>query len=99
MILGGSARLAWFDVLDIKIPIIQAETPSCTWVDVPVSYFLSHSYTFSHGYIDSAPAQGHYPPSIWGSVPEFKRAITSGQCPEPSRVKEPEPPQARQADA
>ena len=84
--LGGSARLAWFDVLDIKIAGIQAKTTDGNWVDVPSSYFLSNSYTVSHGEIDLTATQGHYPPTIWGSVYDYKRAKTSGQCPPPSPV-------------
>jgi hypothetical protein len=88
--LGDAARLAWFDVLDIKIGSIQAEMPDGNWADVPASYFLSNSYSVSHGEIDYVATQGHYPPTIWGSVYDYKRAKTSGQCPQPSPVTEPE---------
>ena len=62
--LGGSARLAWFDVLDVKISSIQAEDLSGKWVEVPVSFFLSHSYAMSHGYYNNVSESGHYAPTI-----------------------------------
>ena len=82
--LGGSARLAWFDVLDIKIGSIQAEDPSGKWIDVPVSFFLSHSYMMSHGYYVLANEAGHYPPSLWGSVSDYERQRRSGKCDAPN---------------
>ena len=95
-LLGGSARLAWWDVVDIKIPMIQAQVEGGDWVDVPVSYFLSHSYAASHGYFDMARTQGHYEPTIWGSVPSsYQRAKTSGTCPEPPHLDTVESEQAQ----
>ena len=97
-LLGRSARLAWFDVVDIKIPSIQAEAPDHNWVDVPPAFFLSHSYAVSHGYIDDAIAEGHYAPSIWGSVYDYQRARTSGQCvAPPPLIASPESPDAQKA--
>jgi hypothetical protein len=96
--LGASARLAWWDVLDIKIPVVQARTgPDAPWVDVPVSYFLSHSYAVSHGYFDQAATPGHYPPSIWGSVWEYGRQRMSGRCATPAPPSVPESAEDRAA--
>jgi hypothetical protein len=88
--LGDSARLAWFDVLDIKIPSIQAQAPDGTWVDVPVSFFLTHSYSISHGYLDFAVTPGHYMPSRWGSVDSYVRNAASGKCIPPRMPARPE---------
>ena len=93
--LGSSAKLAWWDVTDIKIPMIQAQAESGAWVDVPVSYFLSHSYAVSHGYVDLAQTQGHYLPTQWGSARRYERAKTSGRCPETSYIDNVESSQAR----
>lgn len=78
------ARLAWYDVTSIKSPLIQLKTPQRDWVNVPVSFFLSHSYSFSHGYFDKSIQSGHYPPSIWGSVQyEHAKHVTNCSTPEP----------------
>jgi hypothetical protein len=84
--LGASARLAWWDVADIKIPIIQAQAENGVWIDVPVSYFLSHSYAISHGYVDLAVTEGHYLPTIWGSAYTYDRPKTSGTCSKPPYI-------------
>jgi hypothetical protein len=93
--LGDSATLAWWDVRDIKMPMIQAQAEDGAWVDVPVSYFLSHSYAISHGYVDLAKTQGHFLPTIWGSAYAYDRVRTSGTCPEPPYIEEPESQSAR----
>ncbi len=93
--LGASATLAWFDLLDIKIPVLQAETADGKWVDVPVSFFMNHSQPMSMGFLDRSRMQGHYPPSIWGSVLDYGRASVDGQCLPPSPVSQPETPEAR----
>ena len=82
---GNSARLAWFDTADIKFTTIQAETPWHTWVDVPASYFLGHSYGASLGYdFDLGLNKGHYRTSALGASSDYVQAKTSGWCPEPS---------------
>jgi hypothetical protein len=81
--LGGSAHLAWFDILDIKTSVVQAQSPEGNWVNVPVSYFLSHSFSISLGNLDRASISGHYRPTIWGSVNSYERLKTSGKCIEP----------------
>ena len=94
--LGASARLGWWDVLDIKVPTIQAQAEDNSWVDVPASYFLSHSYTVSHGWVDLAKTQGHYLPTIWGCAYTYDRLRTSGTCPEPPFIEEVESPRVRE---
>jgi hypothetical protein len=94
--LGGSARLAWWDVADIKIPIIQAQAANGNWVDVPTSFFLTHSTTISHGYEDLAKTQDHYLPTLWNATLDFDRQKTSGTCPEPPHIVFVETQSARQ---
>ena len=62
-----------------------------------MSYFLSHSYAISHGYVDRAVTQGHYLPTIWGSAYIYERQRTSGTCPEPHNIEKVES-QTTQAD-
>lgn len=95
--LADSTRLAWFDVADFKIPMVQVEAPGGhgQWVDVPGSFFMSHSYPISRGYFDMTRAEGHYPPSTWGAVWEYYRVATSGQCKPPRPVSDPETPTER----
>lgn len=96
--LGHSARLAWFDVTEIRIPMIEARAgEDAPWVAVPVSYFLSHSYAISHGYHDRARTPGHYPPSIWGSVKSVDRLRRNGRCLPPATPDRPETTEERAA--
>lgn len=81
--LGGSANLAWFDVLHMKIPIIQAQAPDGRWVNVPFSFFMNLSQTMSMGLPDRVWVNGHYPPTIGGAVSDYNSARLSGQCPAP----------------
>ncbi len=77
-----SARLAWFDVADARQSYFEAVTDSGN-VRVPPSFFLSHSYGVSLGYMDGVPHSGHYGHSNWNSVPHYERQLTSGTCPAP----------------
>jgi hypothetical protein len=94
---GNSARLAWFDTADIKVMTIQAETPDHTWVDVPSSFFLSHSYAMSLGLdLDMGMRNGHYRPSALSAIGDYTRLRTSGSCPPPPFALD-EPPEKREA--
>ncbi len=93
--LGDSAKLAWWDVADFKIPMIQAQIEDGPWVNVPVSFFLSHSYAASHGYFDQAKTEGHYFPTYWGSASDYSRVLSSGTCPTPPPIADPELAQDR----
>ena len=82
--LSHSARLAWFDVVDVQSPLVEVQDPtSKQWIRVPVSYWLSHSYSMSHGYHGQVNNETHYAPTVWGSVHKSDRLRTSGQCIEP----------------
>jgi hypothetical protein len=95
--LGGAARLAWFDILDVKISTIQVQDSQGNWIDVPVSFFLSHSYSMSHGYYIRANEPGHYPFSLWGSVTDYDRQVRSGKCDAPGEFAQPESREERRA--
>lgn len=80
--LGESARLAWFDVVDIQHPQISVKTKTNpVWVEVPLSFFLSHSYALSQGHHGFATAADQYPYTYWGSTSDYNRMKTSGTCP------------------
>ncbi len=82
-----SARLAWFDITDIRAPIIEARTEgSDIWHRVPNSFFMSHSYAMSHGYFGLGEKPGHYVPTVWASTRDYDRNQTSGTCPEPPQT-------------
>ncbi|MFN3230948.1 MAG: hypothetical protein ACE363_02180 [Alphaproteobacteria bacterium] len=95
-VFGHSAWLAWWDVTDVKINTVQVQAPDETWVDVPLSFFVSHSYGVSHGYLDFAATQGHYAPTRWGSAHDYNRQLTSGQCIEPPALNDVEPADKRE---
>lgn len=76
-----SAFLGWFDVADARQIYFEAVTPNET-AKVPASFFLSHSYAVSHGYMDTVPHVGQYPHLRWGSSSRsHERLLTSGACP------------------
>lgn len=79
--IGHPARLGWYDVRDIRSPVIELrEKDSETWQRVPVSFFLSHSYAMSHGYFGLDEQVRHYKPTTWGSVYTYERLLASGTC-------------------
>ena len=81
------AWLGWFDVVDVRQTYFQALTRDGRALRVPTSFFLSHSYSVSHGYMDTVPHEGHYADtSSWGSARSYKRLLTSGTCPNPEPV-------------
>ena len=93
--LGAAATLAWFDIREVKVPVIQAESEDGVWADVPVSFFLNHSQLIVMGLEDRTKAVGHYAPTIRGGVLDYERQKNSGKC-LPPPVLDPETPQARE---
>ncbi len=79
-LLGDSARLAWYEVTDIRSNYFEAEAPDGTRVRVPSSFFLSEAYAVSHGKLDPAPAAGHYGGTLWGSSHSYRRFEDDGKC-------------------
>jgi hypothetical protein len=78
-----AARLGWFDVADARQSYFEASTDT-ERVRVPASFFLSHSFGVSLGYMDSAAHAGHYGHTPWNAATDYNRQITSGTCPAPS---------------
>jgi hypothetical protein len=81
--LGDAARLAWYEITDIRTAHIEAEAADGTRVQVPPSFFMTHSYGVTHGIFDIAPAAGHYGATLWGSAHSYQRLKDDGQCLEP----------------
>lgn len=78
-----SAFLGWFDVADARQIYFEAVTPDGA-EKVPASFFLSHSYAVSHGYMDMVAHVGQFPHLRWGSSShDYERLRTSGGCPAP----------------
>jgi len=78
--LGNASRLAWFDYTEIKHSRLEVQLRDGeTWIKVPVSFFMSHSYAISHAYYARAAEEGHYPPREGGGGVE--RARLAGSCP------------------
>lgn len=78
-----SAFLGWFDVADARQIYFEAITPDGA-VKVPTSFFLSHSYAVSHGYMDTVEHASQYPHlRWWGSARDYDRLRSSGTCPAP----------------
>lgn len=77
-----SARLGWFDVADARQSYFEAVTSHGN-VRVPASFFLSHSYGVSLGYVDAKAHSGHYGHSNWNAARDYGRQLTSGSCPAP----------------
>jgi hypothetical protein len=76
------AWLGWFDVSDVRRAYFEAVTTNSRVVAVPPSFFLSHSYSVSQGFMDTVPQNGHYAHTWWNSAP-YSRLLSSGSCPQP----------------
>jgi len=88
--------LAWWDIADWRTPTIQAEGENGTWVDVPLSFFLSQAYAMAHTQEDAALMSGHYlPGDAWAVADSYDRVQSSGTCPTPPEIAKPESPAAR----
>ncbi|RTL52153.1 MAG: hypothetical protein EKK40_08220 [Bradyrhizobiaceae bacterium] len=81
-----SARLAWFDVTDVRRTYFQAVTSDGRTLAVPPSFFLTHSFGVSQGYMDMAAHEGQYRPTIWASAATYDRQLSSGTCPAPGPI-------------
>ena len=74
-----AAWLGWFDVVDARQTYFEAVTKQGQKARVPTSFFLSHGYSVSHGYMDTAEHPGHFGFTFWGSA-SYERLLTSGKC-------------------
>jgi len=80
---GDAARLAWYEVTDIRSVQIEAETTDGRRVVVPASFFMSHSYSVTHGKLGVAMGPDHYGHTLWGSTHSYARFRKDGTCPTP----------------
>ena len=87
-----AAWLGWFDVTDARQMHIEAVTENGR-SRVPPSFFLSHSFGVSLGYMDTAAHEGHYEHTNWNSSRDHSRHASSGTCPTPPA----KPPRAESA--
>jgi hypothetical protein len=85
-----AAWLAWFDVADARQTYFEAVTEDGRRARVPSSFFLSHSYSVSHGFMDTASHAGHFGFTLWGSSPNYERLLSSGKCIAPKNTTETE---------
>ncbi|MEM9047749.1 MAG: hypothetical protein AAGC92_03420 [Pseudomonadota bacterium] len=84
--LGNSAFLGWFDSTKLRSPIIEAHDKTTdSWVEVPNSFFLSHSYAMSHGYFGHAYRDGHFYPGIGGTGQDYAIFRESVHCDPPTQ--------------
>jgi hypothetical protein len=81
-----AAGLGWFDVADARQTYFEAITNDGRRARVPSSFFLSHSYSVSHGQMDTVPHVGHYSHTWWGSAHDYGRLLSSGKCLTPEVV-------------
>jgi|GEM_PF-1308978 len=81
------ATLAWYDTPGFASPYFQAELSDGRTMRVPNAWFLSSSYQVSQGRIfwpDGKEAEGHFNPSIWGSVLTHEDLMAGRECREPA---------------
>lgn len=89
--LGDAAFLAWFDTTDLRSPKIEMRDAAADrWIEVPTSFFLTHSYAMSHGYFGMAQRPGHYFPSSGGATRNYAQFDESGGCRPPAAPRRPE---------
>jgi hypothetical protein len=82
--LADAARLAWYDVADVRTSHFEVETVDGSRIRVPLSYFMTHSYGVSHGAFDVGGADRHYDFTLWGSAYRHERLEADGACPMPA---------------
>jgi hypothetical protein len=78
-----AAWLAWFDVADARQLYVEAVTDQGR-ATVPPSFFLSHSFSVSLGYMDTSSHEGQYDHTNWNAARPYARQASSGTCPPPS---------------
>ena len=87
------ATLAWYDAPGFASPYFQAELSDGRTVRVPNAWFLSSSYQVSQGRIfwpEEAQAEGHFNPSIWGSVLNHEDLMAGRECRQPATTSAPD---------
>lgn len=89
--LARSSPLAWFDTPLMKLSQVQVRTGETSpWIDVPVSFFLGHSYSMGHGVFSYGLEEGHYRPGARGSSVDRELHEIAETCPAPPLLTETE---------
>ena len=82
--LADAARLAWYDVADVRTSHFEVETVDGSRTRVPLSFFMTHAYGVSHGAFDVGSADRHYGFTLWGSAYRHERLKADGACAMPT---------------
>lgn len=81
------ATLAWYDAPGFGSSYFQAQLEDGRVLRVPNAWFLSSSYQVSQGRMfwpEGEAAQGHFNPSIWGSVLTHADLMAGRECRAPA---------------
>lgn len=97
--INPAAWLAWFDVADARQIRFEAVTVDGETVKVPSAFFLSHSYSVSHGYMGHHPIDGHYEGTMLASSTSVDRHKLDGQCVDPRTLKDETPAETPEQSA
>lgn len=89
--MNSAAWLAWFDVADARQIYFEAVTRNGETVKVPSAFFVSHSYSVSHGYMGHQALEGQYDGTQLASTDSVERNELSGACASPSRFAHEQP--------
>ncbi len=84
--LNEAAWLGWWDIADGRQIYFEAVTKDNRTVKAPSAFFLSHSYSVSHGYMGHYPIKGQYSATMQGGTYDLDRSRWSGSCPDPSSL-------------
>lgn len=84
--INPAAWLAWFDVADARQIYFDAVKKDGTTEKVPSAFFVSHSYSVSHGYMGHFPIAGQYEGTQLASSDYFERNQQSGKCVAPDML-------------
>ncbi|WDI32870.1 hypothetical protein PUV54_06625 [Hyphococcus flavus] len=84
-VIGGgvfftTARLAWYDAPAFASRYFEAVDGDGVRYRVPSAYFGSASYQVSHGKFYPPVSQGHFSPSVWGSVKSQEPLLARRNC-------------------
>lgn len=86
-----TATLAWYDSPGFASPYFVAEMDDGSRHRLPNAFFRSSSYQVSQGRIWWPGGEGHFNPSIWGSVLHWQDNLAGRHCQVPERAEPAEP--------
>ncbi|RYZ02958.1 MAG: hypothetical protein EON61_15690 [Alphaproteobacteria bacterium] len=81
--MNPAAWLAWYDVADARQIYFEAVKQDGTTIKVPSAFFITHSYSVSHGYMGYFPVDGQYEATPLASTETLVRNEKSGDCVDP----------------